>query len=498
MSDTNDPEGQPPDQGQQPDYGQPPGYGQQPDDGQPAFGQPPDQGQQPDYGPGYGEPPGYGQTTAFGAPGPHWLPAPPGYGGVPGQIADETSPILVSFAGPAKQRRVTILFRFILAIPHLVLLWALAIVSELMAFIGWFAALFTGKLPDWAHTFITQVIRWETRVFAYLWLLTDSYPPFSLDDLEYPVRLVTRRTKLNRLAVFFRFILVIPAAIVAAVSFYGLTVLGFFVWLIALISGGLPPALHQAVAALVRYQARYTGYLLMTTSEYPKRLYGDNPPMPSIPYVALATTAPGPDSGPDITTAAPEAESVIPRSAEGQQGAASEPNEMTTDAGWRLQLSSEAKAMVTVFVVLGALAYGGSVIVDAVTSSNTINNAVALGQVEQADRVLNKSSQGFQSAVQACGNDLSCATGQLAKEAGRLQTFDSQINAIGLTGQAATDAATLVSADQAVERDFNQLAAATSASQYVSILHGMNLQQDLSKTGAAYSKVISDLSGTRA
>jgi len=47
----------------------------------------------------------------------------------------------------------------LLAIPHLIIVYALDIAAEVVAIIGWFAALFTGSLPDWAHTFITGVLR---------------------------------------------------------------------------------------------------------------------------------------------------------------------------------------------------------------------------------------------------------------------------------------------------------------------------------------------------
>ena len=78
----------------------------------------------------------------MGAPG---IPtAPGGPGGQPGP-ADE---ILVAFAEPAEQRRLTVLVRLILAIPHIVVLWVLGIAAEVVALICWFAALVTGHLPD--------------------------------------------------------------------------------------------------------------------------------------------------------------------------------------------------------------------------------------------------------------------------------------------------------------------------------------------------------------
>ncbi len=56
--------------------------------------------------------------------------------------------------------------------------------------IGWFGALFTGRLPVFAADFLTGYLRWLARVYAYLYLLTDVYPPFALDDADYPVRLI--------------------------------------------------------------------------------------------------------------------------------------------------------------------------------------------------------------------------------------------------------------------------------------------------------------------
>ena len=121
------------------------------------------------------------------------------------------------YAGTAAQNRWTVAFRIILAIPQYIVLDFLFIAFFFVVVIGWFAALFTGRLPEWANTFLGGVIRWYARVNAYVFLLTDRYPPFSLDDVEYPVRpILPGRGPLNRVSVFFRIILAIPAAV-----FYG-------------------------------------------------------------------------------------------------------------------------------------------------------------------------------------------------------------------------------------------------------------------------------------
>ena len=166
--------------------------------------------------------------------------------------------------------------RIILAIPHMIVLWVLGIAAEVVALICWFAALFSGRLPDGLAEFQVGYLRWATRFYAYLFLLTDVYPPFELADAQYPVRLRAQPGPLNRLAVLFRIILVIPAWIVSALLGYGLSFLVMFVtWLIVLIAGRMPRPLHEALAAAVRYQVRVTGYFLMLTARYPGGLFGD-------------------------------------------------------------------------------------------------------------------------------------------------------------------------------------------------------------------------------
>jgi hypothetical protein len=187
-------------------------------------------------------------------------------------------PIEVGFGGPAEQRRLTVLFRLILAIPQLIVLYVIQIAAEIVAIIGWFAALFTGNLPQFAADFLTGALRWQARVYAYLSLLTDQYPPFSLDDADYPVRVATSPGPLNRLAVLFRIILIIPAEIVVGVLAYGLYTFAMLViWLIVLITGKMPAPLHDAISATLRYTLRFYGYFVMLTSEYPRGLFGDKP-----------------------------------------------------------------------------------------------------------------------------------------------------------------------------------------------------------------------------
>ena len=175
-------------------------------------------------------------------------------------------------------------------------------------------------LPDFAADYLTGYVRWQTRYNAYYLLLTDQYPPFTLEDANYPVRLLTRPGRLNRLAVFFRLILGIPALIVTSLVGFGLFFFSLFViWLIVLFTGSMPAAAHQALASIARYFARFYGYILMLTSEYPKGLFGDEesaagegfaapPPPPSAGHAAPAYPPPPPPPRAQATRRSPRAQ----------------------------------------------------------------------------------------------------------------------------------------------------------------------------------------------
>jgi Domain of unknown function (DUF4389) len=190
-----------------------------------------------------------------------------------------------------------VLVRLILAIPHFVTLIFLGIAAVVVAFLGWWGALFMGRLPDFAASYLTGYMRWNSRVLAYGMLLTDAYPPFSLDDEpDYPVRIATTQERLNRAAVFFRFILLIPANIVATVLVYGaLTIVAFVAWIIVLITGKLPGSLHLAYTAVFRYLMRYYCYQYLLTPTYPVRgLFGDDEAAaPQPPAMPADPSAPG-------------------------------------------------------------------------------------------------------------------------------------------------------------------------------------------------------------
>jgi len=83
---------------------------------------------------------------------------------------------------PQELNRWLPLVKWILAIPHYIVLIILDIVAFFVVIIAWFAILFTGTYPRGMFDFVQGVIRWNNRVVGYaLVLVTDRYPPFRLE-----------------------------------------------------------------------------------------------------------------------------------------------------------------------------------------------------------------------------------------------------------------------------------------------------------------------------
>lgn len=90
-------------------------------------------------------------------------------------------PIAVIVGYQERLSRLTTFFRLLMVVPHWIALWAIGIAVSVIRFIVWWAILFTGSYPGWAFNFVAGYVRWYTRVMAYYCLLTDRYPPFSME-----------------------------------------------------------------------------------------------------------------------------------------------------------------------------------------------------------------------------------------------------------------------------------------------------------------------------
>jgi hypothetical protein len=98
-------------------------------------------------------------------------------------FGDAPYPASIDVAEPAGAReRLTVALRLILAIPHIFVLAFVLLAWGLTTIAAWFIILFTGAYPAGLYEFGVGALRWRLRVEAYLLLMVDEYPPFSLAD----------------------------------------------------------------------------------------------------------------------------------------------------------------------------------------------------------------------------------------------------------------------------------------------------------------------------
>jgi hypothetical protein len=96
-------------------------------------------------------------------------------------FGDDAYPAELVLSSPDGPRdRLTVAFRWLLAIPHLFLLWLLGIAWGFTTAVAWVVILFTGRYPETLYGFAIGVFAWDVRVQAYMLLLRDEYPPFTL------------------------------------------------------------------------------------------------------------------------------------------------------------------------------------------------------------------------------------------------------------------------------------------------------------------------------
>jgi hypothetical protein len=93
-------------------------------------------------------------------------------------------PIDLEVAPPEVQNRWTVFFRIILAIPALFVSNILHNLSQLLAVLSWFVALFTGRVPQGIRNFGVLALRYESQTYAYVMLLTARYPSFDVGMTE--------------------------------------------------------------------------------------------------------------------------------------------------------------------------------------------------------------------------------------------------------------------------------------------------------------------------
>lgn len=174
------------------------------------------------------------------------------------------------------------LIKWLLAIPHYIILMFLWIAFVVVTIIAFFAILFTAKYPQGLFNFNSGVLRWTWRVgfYSYQALGTDRYPPFTLESVDYPADLeIPYPEKLSRGLVLVKWwLLAIPHYIIVA-FFQGsggerggvglVSILAIFAAVALLFTGKYPKDIFKLVVGMNRWSYRVAAYAALMTDQYP-------------------------------------------------------------------------------------------------------------------------------------------------------------------------------------------------------------------------------------
>src|SRR5947208_4795008 len=171
------------------------------------------------------------------------------------------------------------LVKWLLGIPHFIVLFFLWIAFLGVSVVAFFAILFTGRYPRGLFDFNVGVLRWSWRVgfYSYSALGTDQYPPFTLKDVpDYPARVnVEYPQSLSRGLVLVKWwLLALPQYFVVAVfaGAQSVGLIGLLVCIAAivlLVTGRYPNSIYNFVLGMNRWVFRVIAYASLMTDEYP-------------------------------------------------------------------------------------------------------------------------------------------------------------------------------------------------------------------------------------
>ena len=180
-------------------------------------------------------------------------------------------PITFEVEYPERLSRWLIFVKWLLAIPHVIIISLFGYLIELTTFISWFAILFTGRYPRALFDLALLYWGWNSRVTSYLVLLRDEYPPFGEDAAgEYPVHVdIPYPERLSRLLIFVKWLLVIPHIIILALLSAVALAVYVIGWFAILFTGQFPRSMFDFLVGVGRWNLRVSAYVMLMRDEYP-------------------------------------------------------------------------------------------------------------------------------------------------------------------------------------------------------------------------------------
>lgn len=179
-----------------------------------------------------------------------------------------------------RRERVTVFFRFLMVLPHLIWLVIWAQVMMLLAPIFWVWALIKGRPPDELRDVYAMFVRYAMHVYAYWLLAAEPFPGFLGKRGTYPVDIdVPPNGDQSRWSMGFRFLLAFPTLILAGSlttsSVFGYGAGGvamasaFGAWFAVMATGRMPRGLRDLTVWCVGYAAQAFAYVFLLTGRYP-------------------------------------------------------------------------------------------------------------------------------------------------------------------------------------------------------------------------------------
>ena len=172
-----------------------------------------------------------------------------------------------------------VLVKWLLLLPHYLLLSVLSIASIVATLFALIAILATGKYPRVLFDFNAGVLRWTWResFYGYLALGTDAYPPFTLGEApDYPATLtIAYPERMHRGLLLVKWVLAVPHLLIVSLlgAGYGIRgVTGMLVMLaivMRLINKRYPEDLFKLIVGMNRWVLRVSAYMLLMTDRYP-------------------------------------------------------------------------------------------------------------------------------------------------------------------------------------------------------------------------------------
>jgi Domain of unknown function (DUF4389) len=181
-------------------------------------------------------------------------------------------PVRVDAERQDEYHRLLPLVKWLLAFPHYVVLVFLAIGVFFVKIYAFFAVIITGRYPEGAFNYVLGVMRWSWRVTAYVVLLRDEYPPFSLqEETGYPALLEVDYPAdgVDRWRPLVHWLLIIPYAIVAYVLGILARIVAFIGIFVILFTKDLPKGMFDLILIPHRWQYRGSVYGLFMVTRYP-------------------------------------------------------------------------------------------------------------------------------------------------------------------------------------------------------------------------------------